>query len=171
MENCFEQALHDGILYPTTYLCLFVCLGRMHRQMNVTVDCPLPSSPSLSWCIPSLLFPFLCLFPRCSLASLFASSLGTWQGSFPHWLPVKRSGLNDIDCLHPAAWLGGHENCIAYTVNHIYSDTVFCLWCLIYAIRLLCHIKHLETLYSMNEVSWSVSDTYCPVHGYLYHND
>ena len=81
MENCFEQALHDATLDPTTYLCLFARLEHMHRQMNVTVVCLWPSSPSLSWCIPSILSPFLCLFPKCSLASLFASSLGTKQGS------------------------------------------------------------------------------------------
>ena len=32
-----------------------------HQPRNATVFCPWPSSPSLSWCIPSPLFLFLCL--------------------------------------------------------------------------------------------------------------
>ena len=58
----------------TSYLCLLiVSIG--HRPKNATVFCPWPSSPSLSWCNPSILFLSLYFFARCIMTYLFASSL------------------------------------------------------------------------------------------------
>ena len=50
-----------------TYLCLFSAGNIGHRPRNATVFCPWPSSPFLSWCIPSLLFLFLCLLSLCQV--------------------------------------------------------------------------------------------------------
>ena len=61
-----RHTLTDPVLVCTvlTYACLLAgIIG--HRPRNATVSCPWPSSPSLSWCNPFLLFPFLCLFGRC----------------------------------------------------------------------------------------------------------
>ena len=58
-----------------TYACLFAeNIGQ--RPKNATVFYPWPNSPFLSWCIPSPSFHFPCLFARCFVAYLFASSLG-----------------------------------------------------------------------------------------------
>ena len=46
------------------------------RPRNATVFCLWPSSPFLSWCIPSPLFLFPCLSAKCFVAYLFSSSLG-----------------------------------------------------------------------------------------------
>ena len=67
----------------TTVTCVvshaYACLlagSIAHRLRNAAVFCPWPSSPSLYWCNPSLLFPLLCLFARCFVAYIFVSSLG-----------------------------------------------------------------------------------------------
>ena len=66
---------HKLLTYLLTYAWLLAgSIG--HRPRNATVFCPWPSSPFLSWCIPSPSFLFLCLFARCFVAYLFVSSLG-----------------------------------------------------------------------------------------------
>ena len=55
------------------YLLTYGSIG--HRPRNATVFCPWPSSPFLSWCIPSPSFLFPCFFARCFVAYLFGVSL------------------------------------------------------------------------------------------------
>ena len=67
--------------------CAFSLAGSIgHRPRNATVFCPWPSSPSLSWCIPSPLFLFPCLSARCFVAYLFSSSLVGSMGWLDGWL-------------------------------------------------------------------------------------
>ena len=69
------QGLQQGPCHLLTYALLLAgSIG--HRPKNATVFCPWPSSPFLSWCIPSPLFLFPCLFARCFVPYLFYSSLG-----------------------------------------------------------------------------------------------
>ena len=70
-----EISMINTYTYLLTYACLLAgSIG--HRPRNATVFCPWPSSPFLSWCIPSPSFLFPCLFARCFVAYLFVSSLG-----------------------------------------------------------------------------------------------
>ena len=76
-SSCRCQLYPLSQTYILTYLCLFARWEHIgHRLRNATVFCPWPSSPFLSWCIPSPSFLFPCLFARCFVAYLFVSSLG-----------------------------------------------------------------------------------------------
>ena len=92
-NSIFKQGNLD--LWRPWYILMPVYLG--HRPRNTTVVCPWPASPSLSWCIPSLLFLFLYRFARCFVAYLFASSPrgSMWwvvvSGGFLHFLFVSFS--------------------------------------------------------------------------------
>ena len=81
----FERTL--AFPHSPSLFCLLWCVPRMdsfvivnypelqshriigHRPRNATVVCLWPSSLSLSWCIPSPLFLFPCLFARCFIVS------------------------------------------------------------------------------------------------------
>ena len=84
MYAIFSVFSHMGLFYLLTYACLLAgSIG--HRPRNATVFCPWPSSPFLSWCIPSPSFLFPCLFARCFVAYLFVSSLGGSMGWLDGW--------------------------------------------------------------------------------------
>ena len=71
----FGSTISSNGWYLFYYACLLAgSIG--HQSRNATVFCPWPSSPFLSWCIPSPFYLFPCLFARCFVAYLFASSLG-----------------------------------------------------------------------------------------------
>ena len=73
-------------IYKCIYIYLYIYIYIFFFFFfTYAVFCPSPSSPFLSWCIPSPSFLFPCLFSRCFVAYLFVPSLGGsmwWLGGW-----------------------------------------------------------------------------------------